>query len=307
MKILVAGAGAVGGYFGALLCQSGADITFLVRKTTGDIIREKGLSIESVTGNILVHPNWVIAEQLKGTYDLIILTVKCYDLEELFTQIRPAMASHTLMMTLQNGIDTEERAVSLFGRERVIGGVAFITAKLIEKGRIGHYKRGIITIGELNGEKSERLINIHQILTDAKISAFMTSEIMKKKWEKLCWNATFNPLSVILNAPVSEILESSGALSVIRQVIQEIIAVARENGVALRETIAEETIQNSFELKEYFTSMYEDWKSGKPTENRYLNGMLCQKGASAQIATPMNYILFQAVEALSKTRQIISF
>jgi len=299
LKVLVVGAGALGGYFGALLQQNGVDVTFLVRAETFGIIRTKGLIVESVNGNMIVHPKLMLASDLNSPFDLIILTVKCYDLEEVFKEIEPAVSSQTLILTLQNGIDTEDRAASHFGKSNIIGGVAFITAKLIEKGKIGHYKRGVITIGELNGEISERLSKIHKLLTAAKITTYMTGDIMKKKWEKLCWNATFNPLSVILNGPVSDILKSPGALSVIRQVIQEILWVGKENGIILKESIIEDTIQNSFELKEFHTSMYEDWKTGKLTENRYLSGMVYQKGLSRNIQTPMNFILYQAVEAIT--------
>jgi 2-dehydropantoate 2-reductase len=299
MKILMVGAGAVGGYFGTLLHRSGADLTFLVRESTFGIIRKKGLIVESINGKMTIQPKLARAKELNSIYDLIILTVKCYDLEEVFKEIKPAVGADTVIMTLQNGIDTEARLTSLFGVKNIIGGVAFITSKLIEKGRIGHYKRGIITIGELSGLKTGRLAAVHKLLTDAGIPAYMTNEIMKKKWEKLCWNATFNPLSVLMDGPVSMILESPGGLSAIREAIQEIVLVANAVGILLKETIVEDTIHASYELKEYHTSMYEDWKSGKKTENEYLNGAVYQKGMALNISTPMNFVLYQAIKAMT--------
>lgn len=293
------GAGAVGGYFGALLHRSGADLTFLVRDETFEIIQKRGLIVESVNGNMTIQPQLVRASELNSKFDLIILAVKCYDLEGVLKEIKPAVSKNTFVMTLQNGIDTEERLTSLFEGENIIAGVAFITSKLIEKGRIGHYKRGIITIGELYGKKSDRLVTIHKLLTDAGIPAYMTNEIMKKKWEKLCWNATFNPLSVLMDGPVSVILESPGALSAIRQAIQEIIIIAKANEIFLKESIVEDTIQASYELKEYHTSMYEDWKSGKKTENEYLNGVVYRKGVALNIPTPMNFVLYQSIKAMT--------
>jgi 2-dehydropantoate 2-reductase len=301
MKILMVGAGAVGGYFGALLHQSGADITFLVRPRTYEAIRGKGLIVESSKGKIAVQPKIVLEKDLTPSFDLIILAVKCYDLDAVFQQIRPIVASNTLLMTLQNGVDTEERLIQEFGRENIIGGVAFITSKLIEPGRIGHYKRGIITVGELDGKESDRLKKIHALLAGAKITSTMTHDIMKKKWEKLCWNAAFNPLSVLLDGPVSKILESPGALDVIHQVISEIIEIAKQSGVALHPDIARETIENSHGLKDFHTSMYEDWKGGRMTENRWLNGFLYQKGLSFHIPAPMNFVLFEAVRAITES------
>lgn len=299
MKILMVGAGSVGGYFGALLHQSGADLTFLVRERTSEIIQKRGLIVESVNGNMKIQPKMARTKELNSTYDLIILAVKCYDLEEAANEIKPAVGANTLILTLQNGVDTEDRLIPLFGSEHIIGGVAFITSKLIERGRIAHFKRGMITIGELNGTKSERLASIHKLLTDARIPAYMTGEIMKKKWEKLCWNATFNPLSVLMDGPVSKILESPGGLSSIRQAIDEIILVAKATGIQLKENIAEDTIQASDELKDYHTSMYEDWKSGKMTENEQLNGVVYKKGVVLNIPTPINFVLYQAIKAMT--------
>ena len=293
------GAGAVGGYFGTLLHQSGADITFLVRPATYEQIKQKGLTVESYKGTMTVQPQMVLAQGLFSPYDLIILSVKCYDLETVFQQIKPVVSPGTILMTLQNGVNTEDRLIQSFGGQNIIGGVAYITSKLLEPGRIGHYKRGIITIGELGGEKTGRLIKIYDVLIRAQITTHMTEEILKKKWEKLCWNATFNSLSILLNGPVSMILESQGALDVIRQVICEIRSVAKQIGIHLNEKTAEETISSSNGLKEYHTSMYEDWKSGKKTENDYLNGYIYQKGRSLNISTPMNFALYQAVKAIT--------
>jgi 2-dehydropantoate 2-reductase len=303
MRILMVGAGAVGGYFGALLHQSGADITFLVRPRTYEAIREKGLIVESYKGKIAVQPKIALERDLTPSFDLIILGVKCYDLDKVFQQIRPIIASNTLLMTLQNGVDTEERLAQEFGRENIIGGVAFITSKLIEPGRIGHYKRGIITVGELDGKETARIKKIHDVLAGAKITSNITHDIMKKKWEKLCWNATFNPLSVLLDGPVSKILDSPGALDVIHQVISELIEIAKQSGVGVHPDIARETIENSQGLKDFHTSMYEDWKGGRMTENRWLNGFLYQKGLAFHIPAPMNFVLFEAVQAITDSDQ----
>ncbi|MHB8483346.1 MAG: ketopantoate reductase family protein, partial [Nitrospiria bacterium] len=107
MRILIVGAGAVGGYFGTLLHQSGANITFLVRPAAYDAIRQKGLTVESYQGNMTIQPGMVLARDLSSPFDLIILTVKCYDLETVFREIKPVVTPDTILLTLQNGVNTE--------------------------------------------------------------------------------------------------------------------------------------------------------------------------------------------------------
>jgi|SRR6202162_3528013 len=298
------GAGAVGGYFGALLHRSGADLTFLVRKNTGQILRKEGLTVESYKETFTVKPSVVTSENLTGFYDLIVMAVKCYDLENAAEDIRKSVGSNTAILTLQNGIDSEERLMNLFGKHAVMGGVAFITSKIISPGRIGHYKRGIMTIGELDGAETERIKKVFGLLKSAGIPVFLSNEIMKRKWEKLCWNATFNPLSVLMDGPVSLILDSPEALDAVRFAIEEVRTVALKEGITLSPKIGAETIEASAGLKEYHTSMYEDWKSVKPTENDYLNGAVCRMGKRHGVSTPVNFLLYQGVAALTDRRQV---
>lgn len=296
------GAGAVGGYFGALLCRSGTDVTFLVRPKTYQAVAEHGLRIKSVNGDFTVHPPLIRSVSQIDSVDLIILAVKAYDLPFVLKEIAPLVERGATLLTLQNGVDSEERILSYFKRDCLVAGVAYITSRLAAPGLIEHYRRGIISLGELSGEKSDRAVQIHQLLSGAGITCYLTGQIMKAKWEKLCWNATFNPLSVILDHPISLILDSAPLLEIIRQGISEILAVAKAEGIELKENIIEETITTSNQFREYHTSMYEDFKNGKPTEIEHLNGDLIRRGEKKGIPVPTHCALYGLVKGLEMKR-----
>ncbi len=299
-KILMVGAGAVGGYFGALLSRSGQDVTFLVRPQTALAISKTGLSIKTPGGDFTVHPPVIEQVTQNTSADLIILAVKCTDLLAVLAQVAPLVAKGAILLTLQNGVDSEERIRTYFEGhpDCVVAGVAYITARLAEPGVIEHYRRGIISIGELSGEKSERVCKIHEAISQAGISCKLTDQILKEKWEKLCWNATFNPLSVILDAPLSLVLKSPELLKIVEQGIHEIIAVAKAEGFLLHPNIIESTISVTHALQDYYTSMYEDFKRQKPTEIEHLNGDIMRRGEKHGVPTPIHQALYALIKGL---------
>lgn len=301
-RVLVVGAGAVGGYFGGLLCKSGQEVAFLVRPRSFAEISKNGLTIRSVQGDFSVRPTLIQKASEISSVDLIILAVKCYDLQSALEEIAPLVEKGAVILTLQNGVDTEDRILSYFKKDCVVAGVAYITARLACPGVIEHYWRGMISLGELSGETSDRATQIHRLISEAGISCHLTYQIRKAKWEKLCWNATFNPLSVILDHPIALILETPSLLEIVRQGISETIAVAAGEGIDLTPNIIEETISASDRFKAYHTSMYEDYKNGKPTEIEHLNGDLIRRGKKSNIPTPIHEALYALVKGLERKR-----
>jgi len=297
-KVLVVGAGAVGGYFGAQLAKSGVDLSFLVRKRTLQVIREKGLKIDSTQGDFLIHPSLITHPDEIDTPDLILLTVKCQDLAPLLPQLAAQVEKGAVILTLQNGVRSEDEILAFYGKPCVVAGVAYITARLAQPGVIEHRRRGIIALGELSGKKSARAEQIHRLLSGAGISCRLSTDIRRAKWEKLCWNATFNPLSVILDHPVSLVLQHSALSALVQKAIAEIIAVAASEGIVLNPELADQTIKVSHDLKDFYTSMYEDYRRGKETEIEYLNGDLIRRGKKYGVPTPVNEVLYTLVKGL---------
>jgi 2-dehydropantoate 2-reductase len=141
-------------------------------------------------------------------------------------QIEPILKPDTTILTLQNGVTIEDTLKMRVGRERVVGGVAFIYSKISEPGVIDHYKKGMVTIGELMGLETPRLLQIVDIFKGAGIPCFITEDIRKAKWEKMCWNCVFNPLTVLLNDHVAKALDVPELQGVLAIIVREVCAVA---------------------------------------------------------------------------------
>ena len=340
MKVLMVGAGAVGGYFGACLVKAGVDCAFLLRPKTLAAVKQKGLTVHSVDQSFTVHP---VAGSDPGDLpkaDLVILSVKRYDLDEVIEQIRPVVLPNTTLLTLQNGVDTEARILELLPNARLVGGVAYIYAKIAEPGVIEHYKRGSVVIGAWRqaaapdvSQKKESDIQvgagkgpfarlgemrrqpthvtapvkraiggadlgaIQTLFDEAGIPCQVVEDIRRTKWEKMCWNVVFNPLTVLLNDRISKALAHPEMHAMIRLLVGEAVAVARVEGVELDPDIADKVVQWSQEIRDIHTSMYDDWKAGRRTEIDFLNGYLVRRGRELGVPTVVN----EAVCALVKT------
>jgi 2-dehydropantoate 2-reductase len=340
MKVLMVGAGSVGGYFGARLLKAGVDCAFLLRPRTLAAVKQKGLTVHSVDHSFTVHPVASSDPRDLPKADLVILSVKRFDLDEVIEQLRPVLVANTTVLTLQNGIDTEARILELVPNARLIGGVAYLYAKIAEPGVIEHYKRGSVAIGawrqtaaleppqkmDLDSQAApakgtfaklgEMLRQTTRVTasgepttagaTPATIKALfdqtgipceVVEDIRRTKWDKMCWNVAFNPLTVLLNDRVSKALAHPEMHAMIKLLVGEAVAVARAEGVELDPDIAGKVVQWAEEIRDIHTSMYDDWKAGRRTEIDFLNGYLVRIGRKLGVPTPVNV----AVCALIKT------
>lgn len=300
MNILIAGAGAVGGYYGSLLWRGGIKLSYLVTPGSLSVIQSRGLTVKSQSEVYTFHPEVSTDPSDLAPCDLIIIAVKRYDTEGVLNSLRPLLIlkEDTLILPLQNGVDSEEDILRRFPQARVLGGVAFLAARLEAPGVIDHLGAGLLSIGELDGSESERAQAIVKIFKNAGVPAKLSKDIHKAKWQKLCWNAVFNPLSVILNGPIDYILDSKDALDVAHQIFQEIRSLAEKRGVILSEGLFDEHIAVTQKLRGFHTSMYEDLIHGKPTEIDYLNGYVCREGAKYHVTASVNCTITALVKAV---------
>ncbi len=296
-QIMMVGAGSVGGFFGAQLARVHANVSFLLRPKTLAAVQQNGLTIRSSSGTFTVRPQVAADATQLPSPDLIILGVKAYDLEEVMAQIEPVMTDRTVILTLQNGIDTEDRLIGWMKRDCVVGGVAFIYSKIVEPGVIDHYKKGAVAIGELMGHESDRLLKIRDVFTSAGLPCQLSKDIRRSKWEKMCWNCVFNPITVLINDRVAKALEHPEMLRMIHHIVDEITAVSAAVKVPLPSDMPDRVVKWTQEIRDIHTSMYDDWKAGRPTEIDYLNGYIVQKGRELGIPTPVN----EALTAMIKT------
>jgi 2-dehydropantoate 2-reductase len=296
-QILMVGAGSVGGFFGARLAKTNPDVSFLLRPKTLAAVKRNGLTIRSADGTFTVRPQASSDVRDLPRPDLIVLGVKAYDLDEVLSQIEPVLTEQTVILTLQNGIDTEDRLLARLQRDCVIGGVAYIYSKIAEPGVIDHYKKGAVAIGEFMGYESERLLQIRDIFASANIPCHLSKDIRRSKWEKMCWNCVFNPITVLIDDHVARALDHPEMTGVIRQIVGEVTAISAAMKVPLPLDMPERVVKATQEIRDIHTSMYDDWKAGRRTEIDSLNGFIVQKGRELGIPTPVN----EALTAMIKT------
>lgn len=298
-QIMIVGAGSVGGFFGAHLARQNPQVSFLLRPRTLQAVRANGLTIRSASGTFTVRPPCASDPKELARPDLVILAVKAYDMEATINQLEPVLTDRTVLLTLQNGVDVEDRLLSRLKRDCVVGGVAFIYSKIVEPGVIEHYKRGAVSIGELMGNKSTRVLAIADLFKQAGLPCHVVDDIRRAKWEKMCWNCVFNPLTVLINDRIAKALDHPEMLRVIRQIVGEVVAVAAARKVPLSEDMADKVVRWSQEIRDIHTSMYDDWKAGRPTEIDALNGHIVKLGQELGIPVPVN-------EALTATIKVIT-
>jgi len=302
--VLVVGAGSVGGFFGAHLAKANPNVSFLLRPKTLAAVQRNGLTIRSTSGSFTVRPSAALDARDLPKPDLIILAVKAYDLDEVMDQLAPVVAENTVILTLHHGIDTEDRLLARWKRDSVVGGVAYIYSKIAEPGVIDHYKKGAVAIGELMGHESGRLLAIRDLFVSAGIPCHVSKDIRRTKWEKLCWNCVFNPVTVLIDDRVAKALDHPEMMGVIRQIVGEVTAVSAAMKVPLPSDMPERVVKATQEIRDIHTSMYDDWKAGRRTEIDYLNGFIVKKGREFGIPTPVNEALTAMIKTMTEKEMI---
>lgn len=302
-QILFVGAGSVGGFFGAHLAKNNANVSFLLRPKTLEAVKRNGLTIRSAGGSFTVRPPVASDARELPKPDLIVLGVKAYDLDEVMDQIEPILTEKTVILTLQNGIDTEDRLIARIHRDCVVGGVAYIYSKIAEPGVIDHYKKGSVAIGELMGYESERLLAIRDLFASADIPCHLSKDLRRSKWEKMCWNCVFNPITVLIDDRVANALDHPEMTGVIRQIVGECAAISAALKVPLPLDMPERVVKASQEIRDIHTSMYDDWKAGRQTEIDYLNGFIVEQGRKLGIPTPVNEALTAMIKTITEKEQ----
>jgi 2-dehydropantoate 2-reductase len=288
MKIGVAGTGAVGGYFGGLLKKAGHEVVFLARGKNLERMQEKGLTIESETGNFQVSGTYTENPQSFSEIDLLLFCVKSTSTKEMATELFPILKEDCVILTLQNGVDNEEILSSIYGRNRIISVATYIQATLKAPGvvkQIGVAPR--LVIGGLDESLTERVTEIASLFNEAGIETYSTSHVLDIKWKKLLWNVTFNPLTAIVEEKVSAIFDDKGLNQTAITICKEAIAVARESGIQIDEDFYESIMAQGQLAKNHQTSMLQDKLNGKGMEIESICGYIVKKGKEVKVETPV--------------------
>ena len=217
MRILVVGAGAIGGYFGGRLLQAGRDVVFLVRPRRAALLAEHGLRIKSRFGDFHAPAPPVLSQEgIHETFDLVLLSCKAYDLDGAMASFAGAVGPRTAILPLLNGMRHLDALADRFGAERVLGGQCVISATLDATGGIVHLNDlHSLTYGELAGGRSaERIEAIASALTGSGFDARLSDEIRQDMWEKWLFIATAAGITCLMRATIGDIV-AAGAVDLI--------------------------------------------------------------------------------------------
>ncbi len=281
MRILVVGAGAIGGYFGGRLLQAGRDVTFLVRPSRAALLAKYGVSIRSRFGDFhRPAPPLVSKEDLAEPFDLILLSCKAYDLDGAITSFAGAVGPNTAILPLLNGMRHLDVLADRFGVERVLGGLCVISATLDADGGIVHLNElHALTFGELDGSRSQRIETIASALTGAGFDARLTDEIRQAMWEKWVFIAAAAGITCLMRAAIGDIV-AAGASDLASKLLNECAAIAAIEGFPPRQLPLEQarTILTAAgsPLK---ASMLRDIEGGMPVEGDHILGDLLRRAA----------------------------
>lgn len=289
MRILVLGAGAVGGYFGGRLAAAEADVTFLVRPSRAASLEKQGLVIESSLGDLRLPVHVVTADSLAGAFDTVLLTAKAYDLDQAIAAIRPAVAPGTAILPVLNGVRHLDRLDDEFGAERVLGGVAYIAATLTDGGVIRHLNRAHgITFGERSGRISERVEAIARAFAGTPVDASASRGIMLDMWEKFVMIASLAGINCLIRGSVGDIVAAEDGESLTLELLAECEAVAAASGYPPRPSHREQCrLMLTDPASQFSASMLRDLQAGSRTEGEAILGDMLSRARALGVPAPI--------------------
>lgn len=282
MRILVVGAGAIGGYFGGRWLAAGRDTTFLVRERRAAQLARTGLVVKSKLGDVSVAaPPTVSADGLKGQapYDLVLLSCKAFDLDGVLDAIAPAVGPQTAILPLLNGIAHLDAVAARFAPANVLGGQAGISLTLDAEGRILHLNDTLtISFGELDGSTTPRAQAVAAEFAAAGIAAVLSGTILQDMWEKWVFISTAAGITSLMRATVGDIVAGGGAPITVA-LLDEIAAIAAANGFAPRpESLQRARAVLTAPGSPFTASMARDIENNLPVEVDHVIGDLLARG-----------------------------
>jgi 2-dehydropantoate 2-reductase len=307
MKILVLGAGAVGGYFGGRLAQAGADVTFLVRPKRAEILAKDGLRISSKAGgDLTLTPKCVVAEAVKPVYDIVLFTAKAYDLASAADAIAPAMAGGKgNVLPLLNGMSHLDLLDARFGREHVLGGVAYIASTLAPDGEIKHLNDfHKVAFGPRHAAQKGVCDALAAAAAGSKSEIKLTDAIEQALWDKWVVLATMAGITCLMRAMVGDIVATGSGEKLTLALLGEHASVAKAEGFPTPEPV----LQNYRGMltkkgSALAASMLRDVESGGQAEGDHILGAMLALARKHGLATPVLEIAATHLEAYAARRK----
>ncbi|MDC0325370.1 2-dehydropantoate 2-reductase [bacterium] len=318
MKIGVVGCGALGSYYGGLLCRAGHETHFLLRSDY-DTVLESGVFIESPNGNFNVKPHAHRQASQIGECDLILIGLKTIANHAFPELLTPLVGPATSILTLQNGLGNEEALADLYPESHILGGLCFVCLNRIEPGRIRHMDHGLIVMGEFEGPSRPLTLQLVKDFNEASIPCRFTDDLAKAHWEKLMWNIPFNGLGVagllghagygleprsLAALPESHCLDANALLADpvwearVRGLMQEVSKAANALGYSIDPGLLEKLIERTRTMGPYKASTLIDYERGDPLEMDSLFMEPLKQARESGVETPLLERLTQILREL---------
>ena len=287
--ILVVGAGATGGFFGALLAKRGRDVTFLVRPPRAAALRQRGLRVTGQGHDDLIDAKVVTSRDLAAPFELILLSVKATGLAEALDDLAPAVGPDTAVVPFLNGLDHMRALNGRFGRQRVLGGVVAVATTLAADGTIVQLAPGAsLTIGEQDGPLTARMEGIAALLSGAGFTFDVTSDIVAAMWRKWVFIASIGALTCLFRGTIGEVAAAPGGSEVGPAILREAASVAAAAGHPLPRPDRNALIRLLTDPGSAMTSsLYRDLQAGRGTEVEQILGDLISRARALGVATPV--------------------
>jgi len=293
MKIAIFGSGGVGGYFGGKLAAAGEDVTFLARGAHLAAMQSEGLHITSPNGD--VHLSKVQATdrpQAVGPVDVVLFTVKLYDVESSAATLAPMIGPDTVVITLQNGVDAMDMVAKHVGADHVAGGAAYIVVVIDRPGHLRHTTAQQLVFGERDGRRSDRLVSFEQAGIRAGFQAQASTDVQAALWTKFVRLATWSGMTTVTRSAMGVIRDTPATYEMMMAAIDEVIAVGKAKGVNFPADLMEGTIKliKNFPANSK-SSMLEDIERGRRLELPWLSGAVVRIGKEAGVPTPIHQFI----------------
>lgn len=292
MKWAVMGAGAVGGYYGGMLARAGHEVVLVGRPAHVQAIRARGLRLQTAAFDEQVAVQAHTEPAAVAGADVVLCCVKSADTEAAARAMRPHLRADALVLSLQNGVDNAERLRTVLTQE-VLPAVVYVATEMAGPGHVRHHGRGELVIGP-----SPRSAGLVEAFGAAGVPVQVSDNVAGALWAKLVLNCAYNALSAIARLPYGRLVQGEGVAEVMRDVVDECLAVARAEGVTLPGDAHEAVRRLAGTMPAQYSSTAQDLARGKPSEIDHLNGLVVRRAAVHGVATPVNRALWALVKLL---------
>jgi 2-dehydropantoate 2-reductase len=325
MKFLIAGAGAIGAYIGARMARSGFDVTLFARGPHLEAMRQHGVEVRSAEGNFHARPPVVASLREAGLADVVFLGVKAHSLPQLVPQLKPVLGPDTTVVSTQNGIpwwyfhgfggpwdglrleriDPGGVISNAIDARRVVGSIVYFSTEIVAPGVVQHTEGNRLSLGEPNGERSERCRKIAETLVASGLRCPVSTRLRQEIWVKILGNASLNPVSALTRATLRQMLGDRGVAEVIRNIMLEVETVAKKLGMELPVSV-EQRMAGAEKVGEHKTSTLQDFEAGRPMELEALVGSVVELGDKVGVPMPHTRVVYHCARLLGESRTAAS-